>query len=142
MADKPTWRRAVEALDAKVSGRLDSVVRNDNFAIAVGLLLRGRREVREQLTRASSSVLHALNLPSKRDLDRLLRHVAALEREVLALGDTPAPTSAPSPAPSSAARRSAPASSAPESSAAASPARRSAAPAGQPSEPAARAKAR
>jgi hypothetical protein len=107
VADKPVWRRTVEALDAKVSGQLDTVVRNDAFAIAVGLLLRGRRELGEQLTKASSTALHALNLPSKRDLDRLLRHVASLEREVLALGDShatakPSPTTGPAAADSAA----------------------------------------
>ena len=87
MAQSPIWRRAVDAVDAKVSGRLDGVVRDDNFAIAVGLLLRGRREVSERISQASTTVLHALNLPAKRDLDRLLRQVASLERDVLAIAD-------------------------------------------------------
>jgi hypothetical protein len=113
VADKPIWRRTVEALDAKVSGQLDTVVHNDTFAIAVGLLLRGRRELGEQLTRASSTALHALNLPSKRDLDRLLRHVASLEREILALGDahatvSPSPTTGPAAADSGAAASASP----------------------------------
>ena len=91
MASTPVWRRTVDALDNRVSGRLDHVVRNDNFAIAVGVLLRGRREFHNRVGGATTSVLHAFNLPAKRDLDRLMRHVAALEREVLALSDRPAP---------------------------------------------------
>ena len=97
MADRPMWRRTIDALDSRVSGRLDSVVRNDNFAIAVGVLLRGRREVENRISRATTSVLHAVNLPAKRDLDRLMRHVATLEREVLALSDRPAPPALPAP---------------------------------------------
>jgi hypothetical protein len=91
MASTPAWRRTVDAVDERVSGRLELIVRNDNFAIAVGVLLRGRREIENRFSRATTSVLHAFNLPAKRDLDRLLRHVATLEREVLALSDRPAP---------------------------------------------------
>jgi hypothetical protein len=90
MTQSPMWRRGVEALDAKAGGHLEGVVRSENFAVAVGLGLRIRREVSGRITRASSAALHALNLPAKADLDRLMRHVASLEREVLALGD-PAP---------------------------------------------------
>lgn len=91
MTGTPVWRRTVDTVDNRVSERLAQVVRNDNFAIAVGVLLRGRREVQNRVGSATTSVLHAFNLPAKRDLDRLLRHVATLEREVLALSDRPAP---------------------------------------------------
>lgn len=87
MANAPAWRRTVDAVDDRLSGRLERVVRNDNFAIAVGVVLRGRREIGDRVTTATTAVLHAFNLPAKRDLDRLLRHVATLEREVLALSD-------------------------------------------------------
>jgi hypothetical protein len=90
VSEHPIWRRAVHALDATASGRLDGIVRSDNFAIAVGLALRVRREIGNRLSDTSSAALHALNLPSRTDVDRLLRHVASLEREVLALGDEPA----------------------------------------------------
>ncbi|HJQ42178.1 MAG TPA: hypothetical protein VJ831_03770 [Jatrophihabitantaceae bacterium] len=98
MASTPGWRRTVDALDSRVSGRLDGIVHNDNFAIAVGVLLRGQREVKNRVGSATTSVLHAFNLPAKRDLDRLMRHVATLEREVLALSDrtnSPATPAAP-----------------------------------------------
>jgi hypothetical protein len=94
MTGTPVWRRTVDTVDNRVSERLAHVVRNDNFAIAVGVLLRGRREVQNRVGSATTAVLHAFNLPAKRDLDRLLRHVATLEREVLALSDRPAPPAA------------------------------------------------
>jgi hypothetical protein len=62
-------------------------VHDDSFAIAVGLLLRARREVGEGFSRVTTGLLHAVNLPAKRDFDRVLRQLASLEREVLSLSD-------------------------------------------------------
>ena len=87
MSEKPMWRQAVESVDGRMSGRLEQVVRNDNFAIAVGLLLRARRECRNGLSRVTTALLHAVNLPAKRDFDRVVHQLASLEREVLSLRD-------------------------------------------------------
>jgi len=60
----------------------------------VGLLLRARREVGEGFSRVTTGLLHAVNLPAKRDFDRVLRQLASLEREVLSLSDDDAPAPA------------------------------------------------
>jgi hypothetical protein len=93
MNGKPIWRQAVESVDERVSRRVEHVVHNENFAIAVGLLMRARREVGAGFSQVTTGLLHAVNLPAKRDFDRVLRQLASLEREVLNLSDegTPEP---------------------------------------------------
>jgi hypothetical protein len=93
MNGKPIWRQAVESVDERVSRRVEHVVHNENFAIAVGLLMRARREVGAGISGVTTGLLHAVNLPAKRDFDRVMRQLASLEREVLNLSDagTPAP---------------------------------------------------
>ena len=130
MASTPAWRRTVDAIDNRVSGRLDQVVRNDNFAIAVGIVLRGRREFGNRLSSATASVLHVFNLPAKRDLDRLMRHVARLEREVLALSDRPAAPPLPAVPPTPGTRKRTTASRTPRPKAVSSATRAGRAPAG------------
>jgi hypothetical protein len=87
MTSKPLWRRAVESVDGRVSEGLEQVVHNETFAIGVGLLLRARRECSAGVSRATAAMLHAVNLPAKRDFDRVVRQLASLEREVLDLRD-------------------------------------------------------
>jgi hypothetical protein len=88
MSDKPVWRQAVESLDKRVSGSVERIVRDEGFAIAVGLLLRARREVSGAASRVTTAMLHAVNLPAKQDFDRVMRQLASLEREVLILADS------------------------------------------------------
>jgi len=87
MAGKPIWRQAVESVDEQVSRQVEQVVNSENFAIAVGLMLRARREVGAGVSQVTTGLLHAVNLPAKRDFDRVLRQLASLEREVLSLSD-------------------------------------------------------
>lgn len=97
MNGKPIWRQAVESVDERVSRQVEDVVNSENFAIAVGLLLRARREVGAGVSQVTTGLLHAVNLPAKRDFDRVLRQLASLEREVLNLSDegTKAPAGRP-----------------------------------------------
>jgi hypothetical protein len=87
MSQKPLWRQAVESVDGHVSRGVEPVVRTDSFAITVGLLLRARRDSAAALSRVTTALLHAVNLPAKRDIDRVVRQIASLEREVLTIGD-------------------------------------------------------
>jgi len=87
MNEQPLWRQAMEAVDGHVGGRLERVVNDESFAIAVGLIMRCRRGVGAEASRITTSLLHSLNLPSKNDVDRLLMQVASLEREVRAVAD-------------------------------------------------------
>lgn len=89
MSQKPLWRQAVEGVDGRVSRHLDRVVAADEFAVAVGLAIRARRGLVGTSSRLGSSLLHAVNLPSKGDVDRLLLQLASVEREVRRLQDAP-----------------------------------------------------
>lgn len=82
MAGKPTWRRGVDGVDGVVTPVAESVVHHEVFGLTLGVLARARREVTSQAERLSRQALHALNLPAGSDINRLLRSIASVEREV------------------------------------------------------------
>lgn len=78
----PAWKRAIDRLEETATPILDSVVRHEGVAIGAGLLGRVSGTVARSLERSSRRALHLLNLPAGSDIDRILTHVASLERTV------------------------------------------------------------
>jgi hypothetical protein len=70
---------AVEGVLTPVAG---NVVRHDTFALSLAVVSRAGRGVATRAERLSRQGLHLLNLPAGSDINRLLRSIASLEREV------------------------------------------------------------
>jgi hypothetical protein len=81
VAPLPLWRRAVDALDQQVTPRLVAVIDTEAFAIAAGLARTVQHDIVKRAERGSRYVLHVLNLPAGSDINRLLTHMASLERQ-------------------------------------------------------------
>jgi hypothetical protein len=82
MAGKPTWRKGVDGVDGVLGPAAETVVHHDAFGLTLAVVARVRREVTAQAERLSRQALHALNLPAGSDINRLLRSIASVEREV------------------------------------------------------------
>jgi hypothetical protein len=84
-AKPPTWRRVVDAVDARVAPPVEDAVQADLFMDVLALLLRGRRFVLGEIERSSRRMLHLVNLPAASDVKRLSEQLAALQRQTRAL---------------------------------------------------------
>lgn len=87
MADAPSWRQGYDAIEREVAPRLESLVRSDSFAVAVGLVARLQRTVEGQASRTTRRMLHQLNLPAGTDVARILNELGQLRRQVRELRD-------------------------------------------------------
>jgi hypothetical protein len=84
---KPVWRRGVEVADRVAAPVLEGVSQHEAFSIALGLFQQTRGAIRQRTERASRQFLHALNLPTASDVNRLLSVIAAVENRVRSLDD-------------------------------------------------------
>ena len=82
MAGKPGWRKSVDALEGVLTPVAGNVVRHDTFALTLAVIARTRRGVVGRAERLSRQALHLVNLPAASDINRLLRSIASVEREV------------------------------------------------------------
>lgn len=82
MAGKPRWLKGVDAVEGVLTPVAQNVVRNDTFALTLAVVARGRRGAAARAERLSRQGLHLLNLPAGSDINRLLRSIASLERQV------------------------------------------------------------
>lgn len=82
---QPGWRRAVDTVEQRLADPLESLVRHDAVGVTLTVATRGLAAVRRTTERHSRRFLHALNLPAASDVNRLLAHIATVEREVRAL---------------------------------------------------------
>ena len=82
MSGKPAWRRGVDAVEGTLSPVAGNVVRNDTFSLSIAVAARARRGLMARTERMSRQALHLLNLPAGSDINRLLRSISSLEREV------------------------------------------------------------
>ena len=87
MADQPSWRQGFDAVEKQVAPRLESAVRSEQFAVAVGLAARMQRAVEGELSRTTRRVLHRLNLPAGSDVSRILNEIGQLRMQVRALSE-------------------------------------------------------
>ena len=85
-SSQPVWRQAVDVADRAVGPRLEQMVKTEEFAIAVGLLMRTRSEVQKRVERQTRRLLHLFNLPAGSDITRLMRQIGELERQIQELG--------------------------------------------------------
>lgn len=86
-ADQPSPLRAVVAapvrlLADRVGPALDGFTRSEEFAALTAIRTRARQEAGRQLERTSRRLFHLVNLPAASDINRLLRQIALVEREV------------------------------------------------------------
>ena len=79
------WKRLFDAVDERVSPAVDEFARSDELMTLTAVAERGRDFVARRFERTSRRALHLLNLPAGSDVNRLLDHIARLEREVAAL---------------------------------------------------------
>lgn len=78
-------KRLFDAVDRRVSPRVDDLARDDDVMAAAAALHRLRGLLGARMERASRRLLHLLNLPAGSDVNRLLEHIARLEQEVAGL---------------------------------------------------------
>jgi hypothetical protein len=84
---KPLWRRGVEVADRVAAPVLEGVSQHEALGIALGLFQQTRKAIRRRTERTSRQFLHALNLPTASDVNRLLSVIAAVENRVRSLDD-------------------------------------------------------
>jgi hypothetical protein len=82
VADVPIWRQGYDAFERELGPRLETLVRSEAFAVAVGLVARVQRAVQQEASRATRRVLHQLNLPAGSDVSRILNELGQLRRQV------------------------------------------------------------
>ena len=79
---RPLWRRAVDGIEQRLSGPLETLVHHENTSVALAISSRALAGAKTQAERASRTVLHALNIPAASDLFRLLEHITEVEHEL------------------------------------------------------------
>jgi hypothetical protein len=87
MAGKPLWRRTFDAVERPAGQRLERAVQTEQFADAVGAVLRLRAGLGHRVERASRRALHRVNLPAASDVAGLREQLAGLDRAVRRLED-------------------------------------------------------
>lgn len=85
--ERPSPLRAVvtapvRLLTDRVGPALDGFARSEEFAALTAIRTRARQEAGRQLERTSRRLFHLVNLPAASDINRLLRQIALVEREV------------------------------------------------------------
>jgi hypothetical protein len=78
----PPWKRVFDTLDRTVLTRVNELAQSEEVAALTVLGHRSRTGLAHFTEHTSRRVLHALNLPAGSDVNRLLSHIASLEREV------------------------------------------------------------
>ena len=81
-SSSPLWKKVFDALDERLSPAINEMAQSEDAATLVALGRRGRSEFDRRMEQASRRTLHLLNLPAGSDVNRLLEHIARLEREV------------------------------------------------------------
>lgn len=78
----PLWKQVFDAVDQRLSPAIDELAQSDEAATLIALGRRSRSEVDRRMEQFSRRMLHLANLPAGSDVNRLLDHIASLEREV------------------------------------------------------------
>jgi len=81
-SSSPLWKQLFDAVDQRLSPTINDMARSEDAAALAALGRRGRSELDRRMEQASRRALHLLNLPAGSDVNRLLEHIARLEREV------------------------------------------------------------
>jgi hypothetical protein len=76
---KAFWRRGVDSAERAVGGRVEPAVQRREFAVGLGLVKRLDVKVRGVVEGVTGRVLHAVNIPTARDVRRLHEHLNAVD---------------------------------------------------------------
>lgn len=90
MADQPRWMRAVLRVERAVAEPLNRASNSGEAADALLLAARAARAARDLAESARAVVVHTLDLPSHRDIQRLDAKVERLQRALDDLTAAPA----------------------------------------------------
>lgn len=89
MATKPRWREVFDTVERAVGAPLEDVVGSQRFVEVMATRMKTQRAVAGAVGRAvgavAATLLHAVNMPTRDDVRRLNRNVAALAGEIRAL---------------------------------------------------------
>lgn len=76
------WKQWFDAVDRRVGPAVNELAKSENAVTLVALVRRGRKELGGRGEHVSRRAWHLLNMPAASDVNRLLAHIAGLEREV------------------------------------------------------------
>ena len=79
---QPAWKQIFDAVDKRIGPRINEFARSEEFSTMAAANRRGQVALTRRLEQVSRRVLHVMNLPAGSDVNRLLTHIAQLEREV------------------------------------------------------------
>ena len=79
---QPAWKQIFDAVDKRIGPRINEFARSEEFSSMAAANKRGQVALSRRLEQVSRRVLHVMNLPAGSDVNRLLTHIAQLEREV------------------------------------------------------------
>jgi hypothetical protein len=79
------WRRAFDAVEREVGGRLEAGVQREGFTEVVVVAKRLQRAAGRRVEDITTKGLHLLNIPARRDVRRLATQLTRIERELRAL---------------------------------------------------------
>ena len=82
MSSEPSWLRAVLRVERTVGARLERAANTGEAADAMLLVARGMRLTFGAVERARATVIHALGLPTHRDVQLLDANVERLKRTI------------------------------------------------------------
>jgi hypothetical protein len=80
--DRPVWRQGFDAVEGAIGPRLNTVVNSEAFGVAVGLMARFDRAMRQRAEQTTRRLLHAWNLPTGSDVTRMLKEIGRLQQQV------------------------------------------------------------
>ena len=79
------WRKVFDAVERPVGRRLQDGVHREDFYDALTVVKRAQRGVGRRVEGVTTTVLHLLNIPARRDVRRASAQLTRIEREVRAL---------------------------------------------------------
>jgi len=78
----PLWRQGYDVVEREIAPRLESLVRSEQMAVAVGLVAKLQRQAQRQAARQTRRMLHLFNLPAGTDVSRILTEIGQLKQQV------------------------------------------------------------
>jgi polyhydroxyalkanoate synthesis regulator phasin len=81
-SNQAAWKRLFDTVDRTLGSRVNNLAQSEDVATMAALAHRAQTKVGQLGEQASRRILHSLNLPAGSDVNRLLRQIALLEREV------------------------------------------------------------
>ena len=88
MTAAPGWQRLIVDAEKTISPRLRSVLHHEDTLLAAAVVQTLRDDIARRAEQTTRRLLHLLNLPAGSDINRLLTHIASVERQVLELAES------------------------------------------------------